>query len=119
MGPEKKFENEVKKWLDALTDTWYFKVHGNGVQSSGIPDIIACVNGDFVALEIKSEVGKLSELQKSKLKRLYEVGGLVYVVKPSNFESVKAGIKCLISKDYDLVWANNETHLCAMGVLDV
>ena len=89
MGPEKKFENQVKKFLDGLEHTWYFKVHGNGVQSSGIPDIIACIRGIFVALEIKSDEGRLSEIQKVKLKEIHDSWGMTFVLSPSNFENYK------------------------------
>lgn len=120
MGPEKKFEEQVKNWLKGLAFTWFIKIHGTAATGSGIPDILASVGGNFVALEIKSESGRLSEIQKAKLKDLHNSGALAYVVKPSNFESVKADIEILITfEDCEQPWANNETHLCAMGVLDV
>lgn len=49
---EKQVENKIKKWLEQ-NNHWYFKVHGGAFQKTGVPDIIACVKGKFVAIEVK------------------------------------------------------------------
>lgn len=95
MGPEKKFETKVKKWLDSLEDVWYFKVHGNAATGAGIPDIIACVNSLWVGFEIKAEDGKLSEIQKAKFRQIFNDGGLVFVVYPQNFVEIQKAIEAL------------------------
>lgn len=94
MGEEKIFENSVKKWLKEQ-GYWFVKIWGGGFQKAGIPDVLACVNGRFVALELKSETGKLSELQKYNLNKITECGGLACEVKPSNWDDVKNIIKTL------------------------
>ena len=76
---EKQVENQIKKWLKQH-NYWYFKVHGGPFQKVGVPDIIACINGRFVAIEVKrSDGGIVSELQKAQIKKIKACGGLVGV----------------------------------------
>lgn len=76
---EKQVENKIKKWLEQ-TNHWYFKVHGGAFQKTGVPDIIACINGKFVAIEVKrSDGGIVSKLQKAQIQKIKDSGGLVGV----------------------------------------
>ena len=52
-----------------------------GRNTAGIPDIIACVDGRFVAFEVKTETGKLSRLQEVTLGRIRDAGGKAYMVR--------------------------------------
>ena len=58
-----------------------WKAHGGMYGTAGIPDIIACVDGRFVAFEVKTEKGQLSKLQKVTLGRIREAGGRAYMVR--------------------------------------
>lgn len=89
MAAEKTFENEIKKFLNKLPNTWYFKVWSGPYSKSGIPDIIACINGHFVALEVKAENGRASELQKRNIRLINECKGQAYIVYPNDFETLK------------------------------
>lgn len=55
----------------------------------GTPDLLCCVAGLFVALEIKSEGGKLTALQSYKLQAIIDAGGVGIEVNPTNFEVFK------------------------------
>lgn len=92
MAAEKIFENEIKKFLNKLPNTWYFKVWSGPYSKSGIPDIIACVNGHFVALEVKAENGKASDLQKRNVRLINECNGKAYIVYPKDFEKLKESL---------------------------
>lgn len=46
----------------------------------GIPDILCCVMGRFVALEVKGAGDKLSEIQKAQMERINNANGKAYVV---------------------------------------
>ena len=52
-------------------------------------DILACVNGHFLAIEVKAERGRVSELQRINIEHINNCGGVALVVKPSNFEELK------------------------------
>ena len=72
-GSEKLVEHKIKKYLDSI-GAYYLKVHGSAYQPSGTPDILACVNGRFIAVEVKRpNGGVVSELQKSKIKKTHIV----------------------------------------------
>lgn len=80
-GPEKKVEDKIKIYLDSL-GAYYLKVHGSMYQPSGTPDILACVNSRFVAIEVKRpKGGVVSELQKSKLRKIKMAGGVAIVAR--------------------------------------
>ncbi|WP_242844806.1 VRR-NUC domain-containing protein [Clostridium botulinum] len=59
------------------------------MSKAGIPDIIACVNGTLVGIEVKAPNGKASELQKRNIRLIQESGGLGYVLYPKDFEAFK------------------------------
>jgi hypothetical protein len=56
---------------------------------SGIPDILCCIKGKFIALELKAENGKASALQKYNIDKINKCGGLGYILYPDQFEQFK------------------------------
>ncbi len=63
----KEFMDEIKKIHPAI---WYFKSHGESMQVRGIPDIIMCFYGTFIAIEFKimrNGIIKYSPLQEYTL----------------------------------------------------
>lgn len=71
--------------LKRLPRTWFLKTQE--VARSGTPDILASVNGIFVALELKTEDGVISKLQEYNLKRIEETGGVSIVLTPGNLDA--------------------------------
>lgn len=96
MAAEKQFENEIKKFLSELPKTWFYKNWSGPYSKSGIPDIIACVNGKFVAIEVKASNGKPSELQKRNIRLIQEGNGLGYILYPKDFEQFKKDIRAIL-----------------------
>jgi len=79
MTPEGKVKRRVIEVLKKH-EVWYFFPANNGFGKSGIPDIIAIVDGHFVGIEVKSATGKPTELQKICGKQIEEAGGTWLVV---------------------------------------
>lgn len=76
MLPEKKVENEIKKYLDYI-GAYHVKIHGSAFMPAGTPDILACVKGVFVGIEVKKpKGGRVSDLQKFKLAQIEKAGGI-------------------------------------------
>lgn len=98
MAAEKQFENEIKKFLSELPKTWFYKNWSGPYSKSGIPDIIACVNGKFVAIEVKASNGKPSELQKRNIRLIQEGNGLGYILYPKDFERFKKDIREILRR---------------------
>lgn len=94
---EKQFENKIKEFLKSH-DIWFTKVWGGGYQKAGIPDILACVNGRFVAIEVKGSNGKPTELQKYNIKKINESNGVGIILYPKDFERFKLLILDLLRR---------------------
>lgn len=88
IAQEKTFENKVKKFLEE-NGAWFVKFFANSFTKAGIPDILACVNGYFVGVEVKAQNGKPSELQLYNVEKIREAGGFAIVLYPSGFEKFK------------------------------
>lgn len=89
MASEKQFENKIKKYLKEH-DTYFLKYWaGAQFTKSGVPDILACVNGYFVGIEVKAQNGKPSDLQLYNIQQIRKAGGFAYVVYPSGWERLK------------------------------
>lgn len=94
--PEGKFQEQVIKYLKSLANCWYVKVWGGGYQKSGIPDIIAVINGKFIALELKAPNGKASELQKRNIRLINECGGYGFILYPKDFDKFKKEVERIV-----------------------
>lgn len=88
MAKEKQFENRIKRFLDD-NGCWYVKFFANNYTKRGIPDILACINGYFVGIEVKAENGKPSELQKYHVEKIKQAGGIALILYPKDFEDFK------------------------------
>lgn len=76
MLPEKKVETDIKKYLDYI-GAYHVKIHGSAFMPAGTPDILACVKGVFVGIEVKKpKGGVVSDLQKFKLAQIEKAGGI-------------------------------------------
>ena len=87
--PETRFKEVVLRELRQLPRTWVVKIQQ--VSINGTPDILACVNGVFVALELKrAKDAYLSELQRYELMRIKAANGVGFVTYPANWRRIYA-----------------------------
>lgn len=100
MAQEKIFENKIKVYLKSK-GCYCVKYFGCGYSTNGTPDILACVNGYFMAIEVKAQTGKPSELQLAKIREIREAGGFAYVVYPSGWERLKAIIDGILIENFN------------------
>ena len=88
MGSEKNFEMRIKRFLEDQEAYWV-KYFANAYTKAGIPDLLCCVNGHFVAVEVKAQTGKASPLQIYNCNRIRQTKGIAVVLYPSGFEQFK------------------------------
>lgn len=85
LTPEAKVKRDVAKILDKH-DLYYFFPPANGYGRQGIPDIICCLFGHFIAIECKAGRGTTTVLQERELTKIRQHGGSAMVI---NEESIK------------------------------
>ena len=85
---EKQFQNEVIAFLKSQ-NIYHVKIWGGGFQKAGIPDLLCCIGGKFVAVELKTEKGTATVLQKYNIFKIQEAGGTAQILRPSGFERFK------------------------------
>ena len=61
---------------------WFYKASDRF--RAGVPDVIGCIKGSFVALELKVEPRKVTPLQQYELTNIYREGGNAQVVSYNN-----------------------------------
>ena len=101
VAAEKDFENKIKAFLREQ-GCWYIKYWaGGGFTTAGVPDLLICCNGRFVAVEVKASTGEPTDLQLKKIRDIRKAGGVAFVLYPDQFEefkhmiiNMKEGKKC-------------------------
>lgn len=82
---------QIQRWLKSQPCWWGFKVLGGAQQKRGVPDIVGCWRGAFVAFEVKRpQLGRVSDLQQHIIDQINGVGGRAFVV--YSVEDVKRAI---------------------------
>lgn len=71
---ETKITNAIIREL-RQRGAWCTKIHGSVFQARGTEDIIACVAGRFVAIEVKTPTGKESPTQVYTRGQIIKAGG--------------------------------------------
>jgi Holliday junction resolvase len=94
--PEGAVKAKVRKML-ANHGIYYFMPPGMGLGRSGIPDIIGCKNGKFIAIECKAGNGKATALQMRELNAIAKAGGLACLVNETCIDELEERLLAWIS----------------------
>jgi len=78
---ENQIITAIKAYLKTIPNCYAYKTHGGFYGSAGLPDIICCIGGHFVAFEVKTDLGKTTALQEACLHKLREAGATATVVR--------------------------------------
>jgi Holliday junction resolvase len=87
LTPEAKVKKKVKEMLDQM-EVYHFSPMQNGMGRAGIPDIIGCLDGQFLGIECKAGKGKTTALQERELNRILNAGGYALVVNEENINQL-------------------------------
>lgn len=86
--PEAKVKAAVVAQLKGLGAYYFFPVTG-GYGSSGVPDIVGCLNGRFFGIECKAGRGKPTALQLMNLRAIEACGGISLLINEENVGALK------------------------------
>jgi Holliday junction resolvase len=87
--PEAKVKAQVVKTLKKYGAYYFFPAtHGYG--RSGVPDVVCCYKGKFLAFECKAGKNKCTPLQLKEIDAIGMAGGEAYVIKEDNVDLVRA-----------------------------
>lgn len=78
-------EGKVKRWVrdqikGRYPDAWIYVTHVGPYGKKGVPDVLACVEGLFVAIEVKTEKGALTALQELEIQKLEKAKGIAFAI---------------------------------------
>ena len=90
MSPEQKIQKQITDYLYSIGA---YQVKVISATKKGVPDILVCLRGQFVGIEVKTPktLKTLSVLQKYNLKQIDAAGGVAFVA--SSVSEVKAQLK--------------------------
>ncbi len=91
MTPEAKVKNAVKRILET-SHVYFFMPPGSGYGRAGIPDIVGCKNGRFIAIECKAGKGTTTALQDRELQGITDSGGVALVINETNIHTLQETI---------------------------
>jgi len=77
----------VARYLKTVPECFFWKEHGSQYGTAGLPDIILCYRGRFVALEVKAPSGRPSKLQEITIAKIKAAKGEACIVR--SVEEVK------------------------------
>jgi len=94
-NPETLLVNKIIKALKERGGYW-LKVHGSPFQKRGVPDIVGCYEGYFIAFEVKLPGGSYdaTELQLKNIRDILNANGMATVVR-----SVEEALKIINFKE--------------------
>ena len=82
---EQQIQRKIIKWLE---HNGYWVVKTIQCNKRGVPDILACSPlGEFIAIEVKTPEGKVSDLQHFQIEKINYIGGTAFVAR--SVEDVK------------------------------
>jgi hypothetical protein len=93
---EKDIVSAIMRYLRTIPHCFCWKQHGGLYGTSGLPDVVACINGRFVAFEVKTPAGRLTMLQKVTLQKINNAKGAAFKV--TGAEEVKGIVKKLMTE---------------------
>lgn len=89
MTPEGLVKKKVKKILDAY-GVYYFPPATGGFGRSGVPDLVGCYRGRFIAIECKAGSNTPTALQLREIDRINAAGGIAIWVNEETLQGIEA-----------------------------
>lgn len=91
LQPETRFRLRIKPALEAIPHSYWVKIQAGSI--IGVPDVLGCVNGRMVALELKTDEGQATAMQKYRIGKFAAAGAFTSILRPSNWAKVLAELQ--------------------------
>ncbi len=78
MQPEAKIGKKIREYIEN-SGGFVFKVHGGPQMMAGLPDLICCIQGLFIGIEVKQPGCNPTERQKFVHSLIRRSGGVAIV----------------------------------------
>jgi hypothetical protein len=78
---ESELIRQINSYLKGIPGLFFWKEHGGMYGTAGIPDIIVCYKGKFIAFEAKVGKNTATVLQDATIKQIINSGGFAVVVR--------------------------------------
>ena len=77
---EKALQSKIIRWLKD-NGAFVVKQHGGVYTEVGIPDLVCCYKGRFIAFELKVKNNTTTKIQDFKIDRIRKAGGIAEVIR--------------------------------------
>ena len=111
---ESKLQRDIRKALEKEIGGFWFKTHGSQFQMKGLPDLLGCVDGRYIGIEVKKySSGTTKPHQISVLKRMRTAGAIAFVTRSSEHAVRKLRNKLLKKQTVPLPTKGNQIRVSA------
>ena len=99
---EKTLQRKVQKEIKDRGG-WCVKFFANAYTQSGVPDILACIGGRFLAIETKggTQGYGATKLQQRSIDKIKEAGGEAFVLYPEQWDDFLKVLDEIERKKYE------------------
>jgi hypothetical protein len=89
---EKAITQAIRGLLKSL-GIFHWKNHGGPMGAKGVSDILGCYQGRMLAIEVKTDRGRLSDDQQRFIDNVNAAGGLAFVARSIDDVIVSLGVQ--------------------------
>ena len=109
---ETAIKRSCLRYLKTLPKTYVYKASDRWI--SGVPDLLICSHGLWIAIELKTPAGKVSPIQDYTMRQIREAGGRTAVCRSAGevkvfIEEILKGGKTMTVQRYEII---NPSDLC-------
>lgn len=94
---ESQFKEIVLKDLRSLPSTWIYKTQERSIK--GIPDVIGCSQGKFIAIELKKSGEEPSPIQEYRINQIRDARGLAFWTSPEDWPYKFSLVRAILGKN--------------------
>lgn len=95
--PEAKVKKKVKEILDRSGRVYHCMPPANGFGRTGIPDILCCISGRFLAIECKANGNTPTVRQQTELDGIEAAGGVALVINETNLDLLERVVQTMLN----------------------